>query len=305
VSLKSLTYKVSSKIGRQVAITKYHSPALMFGVGIIGVGTTAVLACRATLKMSDVLEKGEEHLSRVDENVITEEDTEGEVKAAHFGVKLKVAIEIAKIYAPAVIVGVASVGFLTGSHLILRKRNAALTAAYTIVDKSFKEYRARVVADQGVDKDREYRFGVTEKEIVEEGPNGPETKYVKVLGDENTGKSYSDYARIFDETHKAWSDVPNANAFFIQSRQNHANDLLRLNGVVFLNDVYDLLDMERSEAGQIVGWVKDGSGDGYIDFGVWNAGVHSGKEWLIHGHKDGVMLDFNVDGPVHKKLRKV
>jgi hypothetical protein len=302
VSLKSLAYKVSSKVGRQVAITKYHSPVIMFGVGIVGVGTTAVLACRATLKMSEVLSEGEEHIKNVE---TAAEVVEEDAKKAVMGIKLQTAIKIAKIYAPAVIVGVASVGFLTGSHIILRKRNAALTAAYTIVDKSFKEYRARVVADQGADKDREYRFGVTEKEIVEEGPNGPETKFVKVLGDENTGKGHSSYARIFDETHPSWSDVPNANTFFIQSRQNHANDLLRLNGVVFLNDVYDLLGMERSEAGQIVGWVSDGEGDGYIDFGIWNAGVYSGKEWLVHGHQDGIILDFNVDGPVHKKLRKV
>lgn len=302
MSIKTLADKVTSKVGRQMLVAQKHSPVMLFGVGLVGVATTAILACRATLKMSEVLEEGEEHLKKV-ELTVTEDGEE--VEKASFSVKLQTAIKIAKLYAPAVLVGVASVGALTGSHVILRKRNAGLAAAYALVDKSFKEYRGRVVADQGTEKDFEYRFGMTEREIVEEGKNGPEVKIIKGIDAEGMkSKGPSMYSRIFDETNSNWSKVPNQNQFFIQSVQNHANDMLRVKGKVYLNDVLDMLTMDRCDAGQVVGWVRNSDdGDGYIDFGVWNGSTFAGKEWVT-GNVDGILLDFNVDGVVLDLLKK-
>lgn len=303
MSMKTLADKVTSKVGKQVLTAQKHSPVFLFGVGIIGVGATAVLACRATLKLSEVLDDGEENLKKVE---VTVTDGDEEIKKASFGVQLQTAIKIAKLYAPAVIVGVASVGALTGSHIILRKRNAAITAAYAVVHRSFDEYRGRVREELGAEKDLEFRFGTTEREIVEEGPNGPEVRVIKGVDAEAVKKNQKvSYARIFDEYNPNWSNVPQQNQYFVQSIQNYANDLLRVKGKVYLNDVYDMLGIESEDYGQIVGWVKDpeGDGDGYIDFGVWSESTFAGKEW-VRGHKDGILLDFNVDGVVLDLLKK-
>jgi hypothetical protein len=83
---------------------------------------------------------------------------------------------------------------------------------------------------------------------------------------------------------------------FIRSQQNYANDLLNARGHVFLNEVYDMLGIERTSAGAVVGWVR-GNGDNEIDFGVLND-LHSGQRF-INGDERSVLLDFNVDGVVY------
>lgn len=313
MSLKTLTRKVTNKVGRQVLTVQKHSPAMLFAVGLVGVSTTAVLACRATLKMSELLAEGEELIQKVDK-VAEAKDDEEAGKKAKFGVRLQVAIKIAKLYSPAIIVGVASVGALTGSHVILHRRNAALTAAYAIVHKSFDEYRGRVVEDQGKEKDLEYRFGLVEREIVEEGKNGPEVKIVKGLDPEAIKASEQrSYARIFDADNENYSTIPHQNQYFIQMVLNHARDDLQIKGHVFLNDVYDMLGFKRTKAGSQVGWVKHPKvnpetgvqeGDGYIDFGAWSEGTYKGKEW-VRGDKKAFLLDFNVDGIISDVLEEM
>lgn len=318
--LKTATEKVSGNMARQILTVKSHSPVLLFGMGIVGVTTTAVLACRATLKLSDVLEEAETQLQDAEtaEFHLNKENSKEEwadtvANKTKFGIRLQTAIKVGKLYAPAVLVGVASVGALTGSHIILKRRNAALTAAYAVVDKSFKQYRARVIADQGAEKDLEYRFGTAEREIVEEGPNGPETRVIKGPDAEairNLGPS--EYAVIFDELNPNWSPVGMNNQFFVNMVQNHANDKLIKDGYIFLNDVYDMLGMDRTLPGQVVGWVRKPkidpetgaqTNDTYVDFGIWNEGTFQGKEW-VKGNKDGILLDFNVDGVVLDILPK-
>lgn len=308
---KDLAQRVTGKIGRQVLVAQKHSPTMLVVAGAVGVVSTAILAGRATLKMSEVLEQGEDHLKKV-EVTLTEDDHE--IKKASFGVKLQVAIKIAKLYAPTVIVGVATVGALTGSHVIMRRRNAALGAAYAVVHKSFGEYRGRVIEDQGKEKDLEYRFGTVEREIVEEGPNGPETRVIKGPDAEAIKQSADwTYARIFDRENENWSTVPNQNQYFLQMVENNCNRMLRTNGFLFLNDVYDQLGMKRSKPGQVVGWAlspkinpetgQDMS-DGYVDFGYFKEGMYQGKEFAT-GNKDAYLLDFNVDGNVLEILDEV
>jgi hypothetical protein len=312
--------RTTAKMGRQILTVKTHSPVLLFGVGLVGVSATAVLACRATLKLSEVLEEGENNLKKAD---AAEGSFEAEqIKKAKFGVRLQVAIKIAKLYAPAVIVGVASVGMLTGSHLILKKRNAGLAAAYAVVDQKLRNYRGRVVEDLGAEKDYEYLHGVKEAEVVVEGKDGPEVKKVKGLDLEAIKNEDPElhYRRVFEAPekdedgepipgtgNKHWSKIPNQNQFTIQMFQSELNDLLKLQGHVFLNQAYDLLGFEPTAAGQIVGWVdnpEDGKGDGYISFGIWRDGVYRGTQWL-NGETEELLLDFNVDGPILGALKKV
>lgn len=308
MSIKTLAGKASAKIGRQVLAAQQHSPTLLVAAGVAGFGATVFLACRATLKLNDVLAEGEEDLKGVDAL------KENEVRKKTFSVQLQTAIKVAKLYAPAVIVGGASLAALTGSHIILKRRNAGLVAAYATLDKMYKDYRGRVVQDQGVEKDREYLFGTIEKEIVEEGPNGPEITHVKGYDVAAIkANAHSVYHRVFDYDNPNWSEVPQENQFLVQSAQNHLNDKLRVDGYVFLNDAYDLLGFEKTAAGQMVGWVRSPKldengvpqGDGYIDFGIWSDGALAGKQKILNGHKEAIVLDFNVDGNVLDLLKKV
>lgn len=290
--------KITSKVGRQILITQKHSPTLLFGVGVVGVVTTVVLACRATLKMEELIGEAEEKDKKIDAalDLESEKYTEEDAKKDSILVKTQTAAKIAKIYAPAVAVGLVSIGAFTGSHIVLNRRNAALTAAYGVVDKAFREYRGRVIGEHGKEKDQEYRFGVVEREVAVDTDDGVAVKTVKgadpKFAKESNGRSM--YAVCFDESNTNWQSNWGYNQMFLRSQQQYAQDRLDSKGWLSLNDVYHSLGFERTAFGQVVGWVV-GNGDGYIDFGI--ADNYDGVRF-INGDERSVWIDFNVDGVI-------
>ncbi len=108
------------------------------------------------------------------------------------------------------------------------------------------------------------------------------------------------YARFFDETSTQWSKESEYNFTFLRCQQNWFNDLLKMRGYVILNDVYERLGLMPTSAGAVVGWVLDGEGDSYIDFGIFrdDERVHD----FVNGRENSVLLDFNVDGLIQPKL---
>lgn len=289
---------LSKSLGRTTLLLKKNSPAIMFGAGVTTAVTATVFACKATLKLEEVVQKREadrrtaELLLAENTPEYTKRDFDSDVAA----IRVKIARDIVVLYAPAVGLGLISLGLLTGAHITLTKRNAALGAAYAAVDKAYREYRERVREELGEDKDREFAFGAVSKEIVEEGEHGHEVKTIK-----RAKGPHSPYARIYDETLVTWSPDPMTRRAFLQAQQNYANDLLQSRGHVFLNDIYDMLKMERSMAGSQVGWVK-GHGDDVIDFGLFRQDDPVMRDFMNLEHNNGVVIDFNVDGVVYNLL---
>jgi hypothetical protein len=114
----------------------------------------------------------------------------------------------------------------------------------------------------------------------------------------------SQYARFFDELADCWERNPEYNIAFLRCQQNYANDKLNARGHVFLNEVYDMLGVERTSAGNVVGWLRDGpNSDGYIDFGIWDANNAKAIDF-VNGREGAILLDFNVDGPILNMIDK-
>ena len=282
-----------------------HSPEILMGVGVVGVVTGTVMACRATLKLNDILEEAQETRDKIKEvasnpnyeDKYTEEDAKKDLAVNY----IQTGVKVAKLYAPAVAVGVAGVGCVLASHDIMRKRNVALSAAYLTVDKSFKEYKQRVVDRFGEEVEKEIRYGIKAEEIVEtvtdeEGNETTVTETVKTMNP----TLYSDYARFFDEASPCWQNDPEYNLMFLRAQQQYANDLLRAKGRLFLNDVYEMLGIEKTKAGQIVGWVYDRenpNGDNFVDFGIYDMSKERVRAF-VNGYETNILLDFNVDGNI-------
>lgn len=299
MSIKSCITKTTKKVALKIS---KHSPEILIVVGVAGAITSTVLACKATLKLDEILEKSKNDLDDIHEAKETiEEYTEKDYKNDIAITYVKTGVSIAKLYAPAITIGTLSVAAILGSHDILKKRNAALASAYALVDRSYKEYRKRVVEELGDDMDRHFKFNTRLEEIEtsetdEKGKTKTKKETVEVV--DNDVLEYSEYARFFDETCDSWTKDPEYNMTFLIAQQTYWNNKLQQDGYVFLNDVYNSLGMEKSKVGQVAGWVyrpEDKNHDSYISFGLFDNKSKAARRF-VNGYENVILLDFNVDG---------
>jgi hypothetical protein len=71
-------------------------------------------------------------------------------------------------------------------------------------------------------------------------------------------------SEAFDKSNPNWSEIPGQNMLFLQSVQEYANEVLRDQEFLTLNEVYKMLGLEQNEEGALSGWTKDA----YVDFGL-------------------------------------
>ena len=307
---KQSLIRTTNKIG---LILKKNSPKILMGVGIAGSVVSTVLACKATLKVKDILDEKNETVEQIhncveDETVdYNEEDKKKDLTIlyAQTGVKL------AKLYLPSVALGALSIASIISGYKILNKRNVALAAAYTVVDKGFKNYRKNVVERFGEEVDRELRHNIKAKQIEEKyiDKDGNEKtrkkKVYEIAEDKKPGEGISEYAKFFDEWNTdEHSKDPEYNLMFLRKQQDYANEVLKHQGYLFLNEVYDMLGIPRTQAGQVVGWIYDENnptGDNYVDFGIYDLHDQQKRDF-VNGLERNILLDFNVDGVIYDKI---
>lgn len=303
--------QIISSLSRTVKMTgfkvKKHSPEILVAAGIVGTITSTVMACKATTKAGDIVDDHHEKMEQINQvSLMAKEDetvdyTEQDLKKDTTIVYTQTAVQFIKLYAPSVILGAVSIGSILYSHKILTKRNAALAAAYATIDKGFKEYRGRVIERFGKELDHELKYNIKAKEfeevvVDEKGKEKVEKKTVNIA-DPN---QFSDYARFFDESCIAFTKSPEDNLWFLKQRQGEANRRLQHDGYLFLNDVYEMLGLPKTKAGQVVGWVyneKEPIGDNFVDFGIYDQSREAVRDF-VNGYERAILLDFNVDGNI-------
>lgn len=284
---------------------KKHSPEILLAAGTVGVVVSGVMACKATLKVNEIVDDAKQQIDTIhsvaaDPNM-TEKYTAEDSKKDLAIVYTQTAVKMIKLYGPSVGLGVVSLGCMIGSNRILSKRNVALAAAYTAVDKSFKEYRGRVIERFGKQLDKELRYNIKAKEIeeVSKDENGNEVVKKEVVDViEDDPNNYSPYSIVFDDGNEGWDPDPERTKFFLIQQQNWANERLKAKGHLFLNEVYDMLGARRTKAGAQVGWVydeKNVTGDNYVDFGIFDTRRSKARDF-VNGYEKVIVLDFNVDG---------
>lgn len=303
-NIAGIMKKITTGASKVAMKLEKHSPEILVSVGAVGVIVSTVLACKATTKVDSILSETNERIKTVnkaveDGSLNEDEYTQEDGKKDSLIIYVQTGVKLAKLYAPAVTIGMLSLGSIFASTNILRKRNLAIGAAYAAVDKSFKEYRKRVLERFGEQVDSEMKYGIKAKkfeEIEVDESTGKEKKIKKnvVVADPNLE---SDYAVYFDEKSPNYEPNYDYNMMFVKSQQAYANDRLQTKGCLFLNDVYDSLGLPLTKAGQIVGWTKDGP-DGYVNFRIQEVE----RETADGSHEPVILLDFNVEGNVWDKM---
>jgi hypothetical protein len=299
--MKILPPSVANKFARPLLHLQKHSPRVMFAGGVVAGGASIVVACRATLKVSDVLANAEELKFKAESLHESDPETYDDKTYAKdlTVIKVKTILTLTKLYAPAAGLAMVSMALLTGSHVTLNKRNASLTAAYASVDQAFSQYRERVRDQLGDEVDRDMRYGTRVVSETVEGDDGKK----KVVKHTRVGEGDpSQYARFFDELCPDFKKNPEYNMIFLKAQQNYCNDMLQARGHLFLNEVYDMLGIERTGAGAVVGWVHGKGGDDFVDFGIFDDKNNERVRDFVNGRENAILLDFNVDGVVWDKI---
>jgi hypothetical protein len=300
-----ITTKVTRGLNKAGFQLKKHSPEILIVAGVAGAVTSAVMACKATTKLNDILEESKEQVDKIHEAMehpenLPEEYTEEDGKKDLTIVYTQTAVKLLKLYGPSIVLGGLSITAILTSNNIMRKRNIAIAAAYTAVDKSFKDYRGRVVERFGKDLDRELRYNIKKEEVEEtivDEKTGKEKTIKKTI---DVANEVSEFAKFFDDGCTGWTKDPELNLAFLLKQQAFADDKLKANGYLYLNEVYDMLGIPRTKAGQIVGWIYDEKnpiGDNYVDFGIFDSNKVKNRDF-VNGYERTILLDFNVDGNI-------
>lgn len=283
------------------------SPEILLVASIGGAIAGTVMACKATLKAKEVVDEMKQNLELVEtadkyssEEQYSREDKVNDLRTIY----IQSGIKLAKLYAPAVGLGVLSIGGMIFSHGILRNRLGTAIAAYATLSTGFNEYRDRIAEAIGKDEELKIYHDVeTYKDEEADKNNGIVLARRK---DRELVDGYSIYARCFDEYNPNWKDNAEWNLDFLRSTQRYLNSKLIRDGYLFLNDAYAELGFDKTDEGQLVGWIYDpdrtDSGDNSVSFGLYDPSKGAVLGDFINGHEKSVFLDFNVDGVILGKF---
>lgn len=302
----------ASRLANKFAFkAKKHSPEILIAVGAVSIVTGTVQACKATLKMQDVLETTSDNLEKIhgleDGTLKVKEGetyTEEDARKDKTTVYIQTAVKAIKLYGPSIVLIGGGLGCMIGSHIIMRRRYGAAVAAYSAVTTAFNEYKARVKERFGEQTQYELEHGVKAEEVETTDENGNKKKETVYVTEKMIKHPYS---VIFDESNPNWERDSGYNLIFIKNVEDAANRKLRRKGYLFLNDVYDMLEISNTYIGQFAGWVwdpADPSIDSRVDFGLYDD-YNPQKVAFLQGDEYSVVLDFNCDGNIIDKIEGI
>lgn len=282
-------------IGRAKLTCIRKSPEITLGLGIAtgvaAVGYTVWATIKAVETYNDTVKKLEQA-----ERVL---ETEDEKEDAIEKIKMHRTLEWVKLYAPAVALEAASIMFTVKSHRIMKGRNAALVMSVAAATKELNDYRQRVRDVIGEEQENDIFKDASTFTVTNMHEDG--------TTDEKTDKTYkhgSQYAAFFDAASRCYEKEPVYVLSFLKSQLTILNNELRINGHIFLNQVYRALGLPETVAGQYVGWVLGSpNGDGVIKFIDIATGMSI--EDIDELDDPTVLIDFNVDGDIINILPEV
>lgn len=303
--IKEFAIKKTSKV---VFSLKKNSPEILLAGSLLtGIGTV-VFACKAAKKMDVILDEFKATKEDINDTYekAKEEPTidfdENKKNQTMLALYFKTCTKYAKLFAPAITLGAVTIAFNVSGHKIIKKRLIRTAAAYNVVSEGFDKMFKNVADKYGKEEAIALKHGVENKEfkkITDEN----ESQDNKEVVTKKVSKEPGLYARFFDESSKHWKDNGDQNVLFVSSVETYYNKLLLIRGYVMLNEVYEALDIVPPESSFEVGWrrdaFEDGTGDGYISFGVYDII----NKHAVNGYEPVFLLDFNIDnGVIHRRI---
>lgn len=302
MGIKQLAFKA-------MHLAKVHSPEIMIGASIVTGAAALYFTVRGTMKLEEILDDHKDRTDNVKAELAELKDSGDQEEVAVYKKELmketvNTAGKIALAYAPAAGLAAASCVLSISAHGIMKKRVATTLAALESTSAAFEAYRQRVKDRYGEEAEREILTGKHKETVmVETTDKKGNSKMVEQKVDAVDGL-VSQYARYFDCKNDMFYCTQNNdgsgrvyNEEFLKTQEEVFDLLLRSQGYVFLNQVYEKLGFESTPEGQLVGWkLNSSTGDGYVKFNMTKV-VEGDNE-----NDDVWLLDFNVDGVIFDKI---
>lgn len=230
---------------------------LLIGVGLAGMFTSTVLACKATPKVYEKISKIDDDRKRNGESPLNNIE------------KIKVSI---KDYSPAIIsYGLSAACIISGS-VVKDKKNTMLVAAYKFGESALRDYKKAIVDVVGEEKYSEIEDRVN-KQTTGNGNN------VYVVSDNNVlffdGISGRYFRSNINDINKAINDI---------------NYMLNSNTYVSLNDFYTILGIDANDLGDTMGWNIN---YGRVDI-KFSADINeNGEPYIVIEHLEKPIVDYD------------
>ena len=288
-----------------VARISKHAPTILSVTASAGVIATGYLAWKAGTRFEDVegrdWDRRKECLRNAD--IIPDED----VPKIERKNRILFILDTVRTIAPAAIVGAATITMIYFSNSISKKRLAAVGAAYTALQTAFDGYKKTMVDALGKEsvekilKPKLPNVGKSAEEILSSDNKSDAANVSDAVV--NSIKALSPYARIIaEESSTCWDPNEDYTSQNISAVQLWANRRLERKGHLFLNEVFDQLGLSRTREGAVVGWLKNGEGDGYVSFGEFDASIYRVPSDDYTRVDSNFIVDFNVDGVIWDKI---
>ena len=206
---------------------KNNSSTILSIAASLGVIGTTVLAVKATPKALKLIELNKKYPS-TDEESLLDSIKYGSITP----------IEIIKVawkpYVPSILCGISTIICIFGSNYINKKNQKALVSAYGVLNNAYLNYKKNAIKLYGDEGHKNIQ-----KEIL---------KSKKINIDNND-----------DNDDELYFDMQSMRYFYsnfekIKDAEFNFNQYLNSNGFAYLNDLYDLLGLDRVDYGYDLGW---------------------------------------------------
>lgn len=269
--------KVMDLLGKAEVFTKKNSPAILMGLAIVGVISTAYAAYKAGPRAEKILETYRKDMKDC-------HPKDKEAKRAVVGETVK---KLIPVVAPPIIMGGTTITCMIGSHSIFSRRIAALSAAYSLSETAVKNLNGKMEEMLGEKKARAVKDAIMKDKL-----HADTEKDRKVLSDTNyvfpndgTVLCKDLYTgRLFH------SNAEKIKQAIVKCSYDVISDMY-----VSLNDFYDAIDcpeLEKIPAGDDIGWNVDDTMNGKLPITLSALLTADNKPCLCVDYDFGVRPDY-------------
>lgn len=246
-TLNNLVY--NSKI-----FLKRNGGTILTVLGCVGVTATTIVAIKSTPKALKLLNDAKEE--KGDELTALE--------------TIKIA---GPVYIPTITLGSITIMCVLSANMLNNKKQASIAGAYTLLNKTYNQYRDKIKELYGDDVDRDIIDDITiekAEEVNVYADNFVSNSSLNVNTDKNYLLFYDSFSnRIFESTMEQ---------VLIAEYSINRNFVLR--GVALLNEFYEFLGLSETDSGDSLAWTIEDEVY-WIDFNHRESVLKDGRKCII------------------------